>query len=558
MFRHQASGSFIPTKQIVLKPESQVDYNPRTQNQVKFLFPQYLGFIDPKGTQMTYKLTMAGRGRPQPSGRAGVHSLWRDFRIQDGTAQTVLEEVQDYNVLTSQWWGYTQNDSIASKRNLFEGRQVSEAIDRNIYYQPANARWEGAGGVTAAQPAQTLQIQQPLYSGILAGDKVFPLVATQGLRLSLTLDNLQRSLEFATGSLGLEQANCLSLKAEILGSTGADDAAKQAKVAIGDEFTCMVKRPADGKGGRGVYRAATPFNNNPFDIGDRLYIALEDGTLEKSLGVITKFEANAGSDNSLQISFIPDRANAAALGTDYPADSKIYVKKLDRLNGVVVTDVPAAQIAAAATQVSYTIADIEWLVSVVTPPEQYVKALTSQVSSGKGLAMDFKTYALHRVNLAANNGLTTQLVPATSRRACSILSVPLSQAIQLDIGEDSFGGVIDGCQNYQCVLGGHLIPDRPISIARYTQAEPKVDALHLIELEKSLVNCGHGVRNLQRAPRRFLVGRAFSKHGQVADLSQRDLSLRVEYTGATSQKLYNHYVCHLRRMVVSPRGVQAF
>ena len=152
MFRHQASGSFIPTKQIVLKPESQVDYNPRTQNQVKFLFPQYLGFIDPKGTQMTYKLTMAGRGRPQPSGRAGVHSLWRDFRIQDGTAQTVLEEVQDYNVLTSQWWGYTQNDSIASKRNLFEGRQVSEAIDRNIYYQPANARWEGAGGVTAAQP----------------------------------------------------------------------------------------------------------------------------------------------------------------------------------------------------------------------------------------------------------------------------------------------------------------------------------------------------------------------------------------------------------------------
>ena len=225
---------------------------------------------------------------------------------------------------------------------------------------------------------------------------------------------------------------------------------------------------------------------------------------------------------------------------------------------MVVTDVPAAQIAAAATQVSYTIADIEWLVSVVTPPEQYVKALTSQVSSSKGLAMDFKTYALHRVNLAANNGLTTQLVPATSRRAYSILSVPLSQAIQLDIGEDSFGGVIDGCQNYQYVLGGHLIPDRPISIARYTQTEPKVDALHLIELEKSLVNCGYGVRNLQRAPRRFLVGRAFSKYGQVADLSQRDLSLRVEYTGATSQKLYNHYVCHLRRMVVSPRGVQAF
>ena len=59
-------------------------------------------------------------------------------------------------------------------------------------------------------------------------------------------------------------------------------------------------------------------------------------------------------------------------------------------------------------------------------------------------------------------------------------------------------------------------------------------------------------------PERFLLGRGFSKYGQVADLSNRDLSLRVEYSGAVEQKLYNHYVCHLRRMIVSPAGVNAF
>jgi len=555
MFKHSASGSFIPTKQVIVKPESQVDYNPKTQNQVRFLIPQYLGFFDPKDTQLTYKLKMTGRGRPQPSGRAGVHSLWRDFRIQDGTAQTVLEEIQDYNVLTAQWWGYTQNDSIASKRNLFEGRQVNKSIDRSIYYQPANGRWADATQ-TVAQPSQTLQIQQPLYSGIMAGDKVFPLVATQGLRVALTLDNIERSVEFQTGSLACEQGNSVSLKVALLGATGGDAAAKQEKAAIGDVFSCAIRRPADGVGGRGVYRNATPENNNPFDIGDRVYIALADGTAERSLGVVVSYQTDG--DNDLQLDYIPDRANGAGLVIDYPIDSKVYIKTLDRVNGVTVANVPAAQITAAAVSVNYTLSDIEWLVSVVSPPQQYVSALMSQVSSGKGLAMDFKTYSTHRVNLAALNGLTTQLVPATARRAYSVLSVPLFQGIQNDMAQDSFGGAIDGCQNYQYVLGGHLIPDRPISLDRYTQADPKVDALHLIELEKTLVNCGYGVRNLQRVPVRFLLGRAFSKYGQVSDLSQRDLSLRIDYRNAALPKLFNHYVCHLRRMVVSSSGVQAF
>ena len=354
-----------------------------------------------------------------------------------------------------------------------------------------------------------------------------------------------------------EQANAVSLKTALLGATGGDAAAKQEKGAPADTFSCIVKRPADGVGGRGVYRNATPENNCPFDIGDRVYIALNpDGGSERSLGVITALDKDG--DGDLKLTYCPDRADGVGLVIDYPIDSKIYIKTLDRVNGVVVANVPAAQITAAAVSVNYTLSDIEWLVSVVSPPQQYVSALMGQVSSGKGLAMDFKTYSTHRVNLAALNGLTTQLVPATSRRAYSILSVPLFQGIQNDMSQDSFGGAIDGCQNYQYVLGGHLIPDRPISLDRYTQAVPKVDALHLIELEKTLVNCGYGVRNLQRVPVRFLLGRAFSKYGQVSDLSQRDLSLRIDYRGASQQKLFNHYVCHLRRMVVSSSGVQAF
>ena len=119
----------------------------------------------------------------------------------------------------------------------------------------------------------------------------------------------------------------------------------------------------------------------------------------------------------------------------------------------------------------------------------------------------------------------------------------------------SFKGVIDGTQNYQYVFGGSLIPDRPISLVRYTQSPQRTDALHLVELEKSLVNANYGVRNLLQVPDRFMIGRAFSKYGQVFNLSPQSLSLRVEYDNGTEEKLYEHFVQHLRRVNISNNGV---
>jgi hypothetical protein len=485
-----------------------------------------------------------------------VHSIWRDFRIQDGTGAATLEEIQDYNVLTSQWWGYTQNDSIASKRNMFEGRQVNPAVNKNVYYSGDND-WV-AGAVTSADAVVpvTLNIRQPIYSGILSGDKVFPVVATQGLRIQMTLDNIARSLEYPTGMLGIgdETNNVMDQGSEPVGLKVQKASGDDNKAAIGTIKSCTIQKPEDGPGGKGVNNNAAPFNNNPFVTGDLLFV--NNGTHTENLGVITGFTKDG--DNDLQINYIPNRANNTGLTNTYPIGSSVFIRSVDRLNGVNVTDVPAEQIAEAALNTNYTISNVQMVCAVVSPPEQYIKSLQSQMGSSKGLAMDFKTYSLHRVNLNALNGLTNQLVPANSSRAYSILSVPLAQNNQLDIGKDSFQGVVDGCQNYQYVLGGHLIPDRPIDLIKYTNLHPHTDALHLIELEKSLVNCGYGVRNLQRVPERFLLGRGFSKYGQVADLSNRDLSLRVEYSGAVEQKLYNHYVCHLRRMIVSPAGVNAF
>jgi hypothetical protein len=550
MFKANQDTSFVPTKTISIKPEAQIDYNPKSQNQVRWLIPQYIGFFDPRGTQLKYKLTMSGRGHAKPDHRGGVHSLWRDIRVRDGTASSEMEMLQDYNVFVSQWWNYTNNESINHKRDLFEGRSANADLNNQLYYGPMGD-WS-TGDIRTTYDRKTLEINQPIHSGILGGSKVFPVVATQGLRCEMTLDQFQRSCVI-TSNDGVDALGFFSSKIAILGATGADANAKQEKNVIGTEFQCIIKQPADSPVSRGVNRNASPTNNNPFDIGDPLYIKLADLTVEKLLGIITAFDKDA--DGDLVIKYIPTRALGVALGTDFPVNSQIYYKPIDRVNGFVATNVPTAQVTSAGQSQSYTISDLEMLLLQVQPPAGYVEGMMKQIGSEKGLSLDYRTHSLYRFNLNTLNGLTNQLIPATQQRAYSIFSVPLSQDEQLDIKVSAFSGAVDGCQNYQYVFGGSLIPDRPIDLQRYTQTPKRTDALHLVELEKALINANYGVRNLLQVPDKFLIGRAFSKYGQIFNLSGESLSLRVEYQGASQQKLFEHFVCYLKRINISPNGV---
>ena len=55
---------------------------------------------------------MSGRGKPIPKRNAGGHSLIRNFRLQDGDALKVLEEVLEYNSLVAQSYSYEENENV--------------------------------------------------------------------------------------------------------------------------------------------------------------------------------------------------------------------------------------------------------------------------------------------------------------------------------------------------------------------------------------------------------------------------------------------------------------
>jgi hypothetical protein len=637
MFKANPSNTYIPAKSISIKPESQINYGQGTSvsqvNSVKFLIPQYLGFVDPRETYVKYDFNMTGRGQYGPDPRAGVHSCWRGFRLQDGTGSTTIEEVQDYNALVAQWWKYTQNASIRDKRDMYEGRNGSLDSANNLYTN-ALADWS-AGAQTAISAKKTVEIVQPLYSGILGGPKVFPVVATKGLRLTMDLAPLNQSIVPRDGNLGFENSASADLSDGWLGvktlkapavtivdggtgyANGAGEATtssgagvgqlvtitqaagvvdsivvttvgtgylvgdtqtiasgnadctytlvySDAKLAIGTEFSVVVQQPADGPDGRGVNRDASPRNNNPFDIGDRLYTsAAADGTGELSLGIISGFTKDGAND--LEVTYVPERAVAAFLPNPIAVGDRLFIKRNDRTNPMVYTAFTDAGNQLNSQPLGYTMANIEMICSVVSPPAEYVSRLVSQVGSGEGLNMDFKTFSTYRNNLSILNGLTSQLISATEERAYSILSVPLCSANQNEQNTSSFKGLATGSQDYQYIFGGSQIPNRPISLLRYSNTVPKTEALHLIETEKALSNCGYAVRDLQRVPQHFFIGRALSKYGQVFNLKERDLSLRVDYSGVPAvsatldhTKQFSHFVCHLRRLVIGANGVQVF
>lgn len=550
MFKANPAQIYVPAKSQSIKPEAQVDYGRNVRNdpnQIRFLIPQYLGFIDPRETYLKYNFLMEGRGQYKPDFRAGFHSLIRDYRIQDGTGSATLEEVQDYNVLTANWWGYTGNKSINDKRDLMEGRSRTSDPAAQLFFG-AKPNWADAA-TSATYDRKTIEALHPLYSGILSGEKVFPVVATQGLRLTMNLDLLNRSVVDTLNGLGDKENNVVLKVAKAVG----DDA----KAAADSEDSVTIKQPSDSPHGRGVNRSALPSDNNPFDIGDILYVAdFTTGANEETLGVIQGFDKDG--DGDLKIIYIPNRATGAGLTKVHAIDSHIFYKKEDRQKVNTFANVPAANVKNN-VPVGYTISDLEMVCSVVSPPAEYVSKMVKQIQSSQGMSLDIKTYTNYRVNLTTKNGLTNQLIPATQQRAYSILSVPLANGLQSNLSVSSFQGDTTGQQDYQYVYGGSLIPDRPVQLQRYTQAVPKTEALHLIELEKALVNCGLLVRDLQQVPERFLIGRGFSKYGQVFNLMPRDLSLRVSYDGVganDSEKLYDHFVCALRRIQISPAGIQ--
>ena len=566
---------FVPTRTHTIYPESRVEYNTQ-RNEVRWLVPQYLGFIDQSTISMRCKAQMVGRGWTRPD-TCGIHAFTRNLRVVTGDGKTELESISDSNALCAQTWPYTENQSIAHKRDLSEGRSNNEGIHCQVWRgRPLGWRGAGAGDPVNSNPDNPiLQIQAPFAnSGILNGDCVFPVAATQGLRVQQTLENVTRACKLSTGEYGQDSEFFYAWTA-LTAATADNDAGNDAdgwgmkKTAAGSLFDLSICDPAVPTGvapgaplvGRGVWKAdnVDRLDNNPFVIGDVIYARdAAEAHPEQELGVVRGMYKDANDRLCLKI--CGNRPNGSDGDRNVAKLDHIYFKQHNRMEHMSYD--PANQGAATATNIldwpaaDFSISDLQMVVTQVQPSEAYVSRIEKSVAAGT-LAVDYRTTTQYRVNLSSTVGLTSQLIPADQRRAYSIFSVPTEQGASQQPTFSSFYDSASNQTNYQYTHRGTLIPDRVVPLTRLTQDPVRVEPLHLMEIEAAIVNTGASVKRLTPVRHQFMLARAFSRHGQVYDLADGSLTLRVDYDatqGDDGPVVYSHWVNHLRTLTIGAGG----
>ena len=630
MFHNSTQATaYVPSKSIAIKPDVVSDVIPDDISRT--LLPSYLNFIDPRETYVKCMLRMGGAvgappsvGMIRPQKEGGAHSLFRNVLLRDGTNSATLESLEDYNARVCMKNPFTAQESIGHKRDLFDGVMDDANVGGatgNLYYgaqetiashsfAAAGARADnGAGGRNALGSVLTPQLQFRLDTGLMKGSQVIPVAALQGLRIQLDMENAARACEFAMGQAGQLQADGHVNETGLGGgkcilnpTTVKQDTAAAAAAATNDERAAGTDYLESYFSVQLEIAATTANLNNPFDIGDKLYIRRAIGATtnavvvtignqaetEIELGVVSGFYSSSDVAGNLGVYYVPQRAAGVSLGNFgavfggvaavFGQNDPVFYKAENRAvpqSGVLIPADSGAVAVGAGTGVfsapTYTLSDLEYLCLSVQPPEAYVNGLMSASTSERGVNMDIMTTSTQRFNQSTARGLSSNHIPCSQRRVKSVFIQPLSIEDFRDFNKRSLSGVADEARSYQYVYGTELIPQKVVPLGRYSQVvgdfgtanqnsldQNKCEAIHLSQLEGALVNAGNMPRSLHKVAKNFAIGRAFSKYNQVADLSEQSLSCRIDYTNvATKLKIFNNYIDHLRRISITASGVIA-
>jgi hypothetical protein len=559
MFRATSNNQYLPSKSIAVKPEVVSDVV--GADQIRFHLPSFLGFIDPNQTTIKFNLKIENaRGFLVPDKNCGGHALFRNISYRDGSNATELELNEDYNANYALMSNYTKQNSVAHKRELFNGtvsKLGDDITDPILYYaSPAVA----GGTVTAptglGKTALTPKLQFQLNSGIWKQGKTLPLSAMNGLRMTIDTEEVDRALMYLNDESRFSSLRLANTVNRILTAATAGGAKTATNDAAGD---------ARGAGlGNTVFSISTAYGLRkflPFDVDDILYIAdAADGANEEKLGTIVGFFVDA--NNSCAVSYVPDRDTGQGLGFAHAQGSRIYIKMADRSVAhtvVGVTDINVNTKSHSILAPTYRMSNIEMVCQQISPPPAFVERLLKASGTEQGVQLDITTYELYRHNQNNVQGLQQMVIPSKMTRAKSLFSQPLAVDRFRDLGNSSFQGLADSARNYEWIYGTAHYPSRLVPLSRYSQAVPRVEALHSSELHKAILNVGEKVLSLQRIPNHFTIARALTKYGQIMNVADQTLSLRVDYDStATTTKIFNNYVYGLRRIVINKDGVSAF
>lgn len=563
MFSANNQNQYIPSKSVAIKPEVVSAVGP--SDEIRIHIPSFVGFLAPEQTMFKAVLTMKNaRGQIVPDPKAGgVHSLFRQVLYRDGGNQTTLELNEDYNAYKALLNHYTKSPSVLNKDELFAGVQEvpgDNAQDKTLYYgtHTISAAATSTNPDTAVRTAHNVMVQAQLHSGIWKQGNILPVSAMNGMRITLQTDDFLRSCTLV--SLDGEKNHSSHIKLTSF-----------AKVQ-GEETRANADAPANNGSSANGYTMITDrsFADNPFAVNDILYISDDDAnfTNEEALGTVLGFFRGGAGNNFLCVNYNTNRNVGVGLTDDHAIGSRVYYKVADREVGATfhtLADVNTNNKSGSYSAPTYELSEIEMICQSVQPPPAYVEGLLRAANSSSGISFDIMSYELYRHNQSNTTGLMQAQIPTLMKRAKALFTQPLATATATarSIGAHSLSGITDNAQTYEFIHGVKHMPSRLAPLQRYSQTVAagtglvRAEALHMSELQKAIVNVGERVLNLQEISHNFAVSRSLTKYGQVKDLSDETLSVRIDYLNGAQQKIFNNYVVGLRRINVSSQGVMA-
>lgn len=596
------TGSFweasdkIPVSQTKIAIPSTNGLNYSAGQKIDIVIPPTAGldYFQPKESYLKFDVEIAldptwvasGLTRLQLDAETGGQCLIRDIRISSGGAGNVLlEEIQNYNVLTALKYDYETNTNIVNKRTT-EGVTSYDPTCRSTHggFQTqgnnlnTNPYWVRPPHSTpqstlfANDQLQKVKCLLPLNTGIFQNDKVFPVLLTEGLRIEIVLEDAKRVMR--------QMTQCLLAKARwqnpVFHSTNGCDVAPDSPTAGLNEF--LVARNQN-------IGADASLTNFPLAIGEKIgFWNMDTGTQVfctegvcphiTDLYWIAPGEASGGGSDSrdgyvkvkLSGYFTPVTEAGGGVALAISAGKAVVFSRS-------VLDSGTADF-----KPTYQVSNVEMVLGKVDMPDGYTRKLMSQMKEGGVLNYDFLSYTNYKYSQGAQDYVANIRLPLQHSRAKSVLMIPTdaslysaSQSLACDstymdyIGPDTADddsrsqrsglvGIADNLQDYQFFYDGQLNPSRPVDVSK-TSNYVSISQQHLIELEKALVMGGIIPFSFKSFRTNFAIGRALSLQSGVYDTRGKDFALQTNYQdnttgGGSKAKLWNCFCAHIRRVAI--------
>lgn len=553
-------------------PDRNTDYKPNEVIHIN-ITPEECAMLNGKDSYLrcTVKLDCGQLAKLDPF--AGGHSLIDYIQIYSGDGSALLEELTQYSMWNGIHMYYNSSEGLRNKRALLEGQDqdtVRPSIRNaySMYYTTPT----GSSGVTA-ENFREVELCLPFYqSGVLYGDKSFPVISTQGLQIRIYLNAAERAIVFPNvPGLGVKRDRTAG------------------PLAITDlAYTAAFNQPAglpddnlNGPIGRafGLQAALTAGNITSLDVetlasgvtiptlvpadvannvactmqntgaaaatycgitaGMGLMVVQDSGVIQ-DLGLITNVQRNA---NACRFTFASVTVTACAIGNP------------------VIAYIPTNDAA-----VDYTVSNVEFFASCTEPDEGFYAAMEKSMSQEGGMSFDIMSFNVTRNNLQKSSTVQDELLALTARRSRAILQatfVPIASPFR-----SYFRPIADFLKSYQYVIHDMRVPQLAVDTDReftlgITGFNPLADDERLKTLESSKID----VKNETEPANCFVFGRRLATRGHSFNANDDHVRTTVSYginrsvggqnrlVVAQSDKLLVTFCRHFRKISCTPTVV---